>query len=200
VSARAIGLLTGTFDPIHLGHVELATAAMRKCGLDEVMILVNAKPAHKDGVLGYPHRLAMAELAVAGRIGMSVYDGSLAEWPHTMQTFAELMRRAAPNRLIFIVGMDTIARLDRWDDPESVVKNASFAVAQRPSASKNEVDELRVRLGRLGRGLNVRLFEIDDHALASSMDIREQLRAGLRPSALDERVYQYVLDHHLYHR
>jgi len=99
---------------------------------------------------------------------------------------------------VFIVGMDTLARLDRWDDFQSVVEQSSFAVAHRPGTPVQELEALRGRLGGLGDRLKVQLFDFDDHGAASSTVIRRQLQVGERPEFLDQRVYEYILAHGLY--
>lgn len=193
---RSIGILTGTFDPIHQGHVELAKAAMRASGLDEVWFLVNPDPAHKVNVLSYQHRLAMAELAVAGEPNLRMADEQLAEVPHTIAGFRRLMSLYPRDRFVFIVGMDAIGSLDRWDDVESVVKFASFAVAKRPSVKDTVIDTLKRRLRGLGDELVVQIFDFDNEA--SSKQAREQIQAGKRPVWLSSRVYDYIEAHGLY--
>src|SRR5436309_435232 len=106
--ARTIGLFTGTFDPVHLGHVELARAAMVAGELDEVWLLVNPAPAHKANVLSYIHRFAMAEMAVRDEAGMRVIGGAEGELPHTMAGFRTLMGRYAGERFVFIGGTDAL--------------------------------------------------------------------------------------------
>jgi nicotinate-nucleotide adenylyltransferase len=194
----AVGLLTGTFDPVHLGHLEMSRAAMKSCGLDEVWLHVNARSAHKDGVTEYALRMAMVRLALEGEPRIRPYIGDLAEEPHTQPTFRRLARTYPGTRFLFIVGMDTLAWLDRWDDVASVVEHSTFAVAHRPGTPVQELDSLRERLGSLGDRLQVQLFDFDDHGLASSTAIRRQLRAGERPQALDPRVLDYIRDYHLY--
>ncbi|MDB5179023.1 MAG: nicotinic acid mononucleotide adenylyltransferase [Patescibacteria group bacterium] len=191
----AIGLLTGTFDPVHLGHVALARAAMRECDLAEVWLLVNVASAHKAGVTAYEHRRAMAELAVAGEPGLRVED---YRGLHTMAGFAQLMARYPDERFVFIVGMDTIGRLDSWEGFEFVVRNTSFAVAQRPGTG-DELAALRGRLGdELGTMLDARVFTFADHTEASSRQAREALRRGEQSVELDERVREYVRQQGLY--
>jgi nicotinate-nucleotide adenylyltransferase len=184
---RNIGLLTGTFDPVHLGHVELAKAAMRECGLDEVWLMVNAQPGHKSGATAYEHRLAMAELAVGREASINVYRGDLAGSPHVMPTFLELMSRHLPDEFVFVVGMDVMSRLNGWEDAQSIVENATFAVAHRHGSPVKAVD-----------GLRTNLFEFDGYAGASSSSIRGRLAAGELSDELDSRVHEYIRDNGLY--
>jgi nicotinate-nucleotide adenylyltransferase len=193
-----IGLLTGTFDPIHLGHVALAQAAMRACALDEVWFLVNADPAHKLSATPYSDRLAMVELAIAGQVGLQVYLGPQAEAPHVISTFEAIESEYPGSSVVYILGADTFARLDRWQDVQSVVTNASYAVAFRLGTPRHAIADLKLRLGELAGRLHISQFEFDDHGLASSTDIRRKVRAGERSLALDPRVQDYIASHQLY--
>ncbi len=196
--ARKVGLLAGTFDPTHLGHVALAQAALVAGGLDEVWLLVNPNPAHKVNVLSYVHRFAMAELAVGGQSAVKLVRGADAQVPHTMAGFGELARRHGDHAFVFIVGMDVMAGLDSWEEVEKVVREAAFLVARRPGADGRLIDDLRGRLGGLGRRLAARIFDFEGYNLASSKQVREAVRTGARPGPLDDRVYGYIVEHGLY--
>jgi nicotinic acid mononucleotide adenylyltransferase len=138
-------------------------------------------------VTDYAHRLAMAELAVSDEAGIEVYEGDLAGSPHVMPTFLELMARHRPDEFVFVVGMDVLGNIDRWDDTQSIVNNATFAVARRAGTPVKLVD-----------GLKARTFEFDDHADASSRLVREQLRRGEQPLPLSAAVQEYILTNGLY--
>lgn len=197
-SGSKIGLLPGTFDPVHQGHVELATAARRALGLDEVWFLVNAQPWHKAGVSSYEHRLAMVKLAVSGQPGLLVYEGPLWNRPQTIAMFLELMRQAPVAEFVVVVGMDNLARLDTWKDWQSVVANTTYAAAHRFGTGDAELEALRRRLGPLGRELKVQLFDFKDYGTVSSTGIRRELAAGRQPQALPPLVYDYIVEQGLY--
>ena len=193
-----LGLLTGTFDPVHLGHVALAEAAIREYALGRVLIWVNASAGHKVGVTAYQDRLAMMRLAVRGHDKLDVYEGGLSDRPQVSKWFRELEREFPADELVYIVGADTLMTLDRWEDVESVVDNSTFAVAERGEGTAGLLEELRSRLGPLGQSLRASVFSFEEYGEASSSKVRVQVRAGGRPSALDERVYEYVLSRNLY--
>jgi nicotinate-nucleotide adenylyltransferase len=195
---RKIGLLTGTFDPVHLGHVALAQAAMRACSLDEVWFLVNPDPEHKNTLTPYVDRLAMVELAIVGVAGLRVYSGPQARAPHVIATFKAIGRAHPDCNFVYVLGVDTFVRLDRWQDVQSVVSNASYAIAFRSGTPDQALVDLRARLGGLADRLETKRFEFDDHGMASSTDIRRQIAAGERPPSLSEKVYEYVVKRGIY--
>ncbi len=189
MSGRRIGLLTGTFDPIHLGHIAMARAAQGACELDEVWFLVNPAPAHKSGVTALQDRVAMARLAVAGepamRVGVPDGDAELAT--HTMAEFGRLMDRYPDTEFVFIVGIDVLGSLQGWEDAERV-RELSFAVARRRGFSEIALD----------KRLRVQWFDLAEHAEASSRRVQADLRAGERPVELDDGVLEYVRERGLY--
>jgi nicotinate-nucleotide adenylyltransferase len=193
-----IGLLAGTFDPIHLGHIELAKAAITRRGLNEVLVVLNANPVHKVGVSAFRHRMAMAELAVGDESNIRVYGGECEQSKHVPATFVDILRELGGDRAEFVMGIDIFLTMDRWPEVESVVKNATYTVARRRGLGEREVAALRQRLGALGPELEVYLLDLGAHQPASSSRVRVQVRAGERPVALNERVYQYILDNSLY--
>ncbi len=188
-SKRLVGLLTGTFDPVHLGHVAMARAARAQFELDEVWFLVNPDPGHKVGVTSYKDRMAMARLSVAGESGFRVYSGDLAEKSHNIDVFLTMINQYPKDNFVFIVGADVLQRMKAWEGYGRVVREAQFVAARRFGVSEPALDG-RVR---------VRWFDFDEHVGASSRDIRVALGAGDgRPAELDGRVYDYILQHKLY--
>jgi nicotinate-nucleotide adenylyltransferase len=194
----ATGILTGTFDPVHLGHLALARTAWQTLGLREVYFVLNADPDHKLDVTGFDDRLAMTRLAIAQYPGLRVYDGLLRLEAHGVTMFRSLMAELAAPSYVFILGQDTLSRLDTWDDPVSVVNLAPYAVASRPGTSHDAEAGLRQRLGSVGRDLRVEWFDLASDQTAASRQIREQWRAGEAVSGLDPVVASYIRDHHLY--
>ena len=195
-----VGLLTGTFDPVHLGHIELGRAALQKCGLDEVWYLVNPAPEHKDDSAGLAHRRAMVSLALEDQAGLSLYVGPSVSEAHSMATFKHIMAEHPAHQYVFIVGIDTLVRLDTWKQAQSIVDSATFAVAHRPGTSLDAIDDLKRRLGAAGERLRVLYFDFDDHSAASSTAVRRALREGRPGAGLDPRVAGYIREHGLYRR
>jgi nicotinate-nucleotide adenylyltransferase len=195
--SRKIGVLTGTFDPIHLGHTELAHAAAVKFGLERVLLWVNADAGHKRNVSAYEVRLQMVRLAIHGDPLFEVLEGELSRRPHVFEAFRDLAAQREPDELIYLMGADTLATIPRWDNVESVVETATFGVAERPGSS-SAMEAVTRGLDDLGERLKFGTFEFDKHTHASSRKIREAVHRGIRPLSLDPRVFEFIQEHGLY--
>jgi nicotinate-nucleotide adenylyltransferase len=137
-AAARIGLLGGTLDPIHLGHVETAQAARRALGLDRVYVLPSHVPPHRlqqPFASGY-HRFAMAALAINGIEGLAASDMELcAPGPsYTADTLMRFRERSAvpSTQIFFITGADAFAEIETWYRYPDVLDLAHFAIVSRP--------------------------------------------------------------------
>ena len=135
-----IGILGGTFDPIHLGHLEAAGAAERALLLDRILLLPSRTPPHRSAEprASVFHRFAMAALAAAER-GMSVSDLEVRrDGPsYTALTLETLHREGyAPTQLFFITGSDAFADVATWHDYPRILQLANFVVVSRPGAPR----------------------------------------------------------------
>lgn len=133
-SVRWVGILGGTFDPIHRGHVLIAEAALSQ--VDEVFLVPAAQPPHKPRGprVGFSERMAMCRIAVEGRRGLSVWDleGHRDGPSYTLDTMDEAARLLAPRRPAFVMGADSLLDLPHWRDPETLVRRHRILVVPRP--------------------------------------------------------------------
>ena len=136
MSFRRIGIMGGTFDPIHWGHLEAAFAAETALKLMRLLIIPTSVPPHRHrpNASGY-HRFAMVSLAASGRNGWRVSDLELRNdsesyTANTLQMFHE--RGYAPAELFFIIGADAFSDIASWKDYPAVLEYAHFAVVARP--------------------------------------------------------------------
>ena len=142
---RRIGILGGTFDPIHLGHLDLASAAQEVLALTEVMLIPSNVPPHRPApaVSGF-HRFAMVALAVAGRPGWRVSDLELGE-PTRSYTSTTLRRLhqdgCQPEELFFLIGADAFSDITSWHEFPAILGDANFGVVSRPGTSARQLAE-----------------------------------------------------------
>jgi len=130
-----VGVFGGTFDPVHVGHLAIAHAALESVPLDRVLfVLAKRSPLKERGpVASEGDRLRMLELAIAGEPRFAVSRLELdREGPsYTVDT---LERLAGKDELFLILGSDAIADLSRWKDPDRIARLATLVVAERPGA------------------------------------------------------------------
>jgi nicotinate-nucleotide adenylyltransferase len=194
-----VGILGGTFNPPHLGHLVCAQEAYLQLHLDRVILMPARVPPHKpvDDEPGSEHRLALCRLAVDGDERLVVSDLEMQrEGPsYTVDTLEELHSQTPDSELFLILGGDVAAGLPGWHQPERVLSLANIAVAKRRGTSRASVD---AALHRLRGGERTQFFRMPRIAVSSTM-IRRRVRAGepiryLVPDA----VAGYIHEHSLY--
>lgn len=211
--ARRIGILGGTLDPIHVGHVETALAARKALALDAIILMPARIPPHRQQgpSASMFHRFAMAALAVNDVDGMRVSDEELrAEGPsYTALTLERLGARGIDrSQIFFITGADAFAEIETWYRYPAVLDLAHFVVISRPGVTlETMTDRLpalrsRLRTTEPGRAIDggPGIFLVDAATPdVSSTDIRRRLRAGETISGLVPRpVETHILRHRLY--
>ncbi len=204
----AIGILGGSFNPPHLGHLALARDARRELGLERVLLMplhtAHHKPWGEDP--GPWHRLAMTRLAAANEPGVeaSALEIERGGPSYTADTLTEIHASEPEDELTFIVGADTALTLPLWRRPETVLGLARLAVASRPGSDEGEVlDALAGIPMDAASGAPHAEPEVVFLSMApveaSSSLARERLAAG-GPVAdlLDPAVERYILEHRIY--
>jgi len=131
-----LGILGGTFDPVHYGHLLLAETAREQCRLDQVWFLPASIPPHKQGheLSSVEQRMEMLELAVAGSPAMAVsrLEADRGGVTYTVDTLAALKAEAPERELLFLMGADSLADLPNWREPARICQLAILAVVRRP--------------------------------------------------------------------
>ena len=176
-----IGLFGGTFNPPHNGHVALAGATTAQFGLEQLVILVAARPGHKAVVVDADTRLRLARAAFPD------CEVVLDEHERTVDTLANGPWRDP----LFVIGADEFCDFLDWKDPEGVLARARLAVATRPGYPRARLDAV---LERLSRPERVLFFEIEPLPI-SSRDLRERVAHGesidaFVPAAVAELIRQ----------
>jgi nicotinate-nucleotide adenylyltransferase len=204
VEVRSVGVLGGTFDPIHRGHLALAECALDQLAIDEIVLIPAGSPPHKQGRAISPadDRLAMVRLAVDGRPGISVDPIELRRHgpSYTVDTVAALLEAAErdgrPIAPTVIMSADAFAELPTWHEPDRLLRLARIAAAPRRGHLVPDPEPVIARLPGLAGRLD--LFDGPDLDVSSS-DIRARVRAG-RPidHLVPQPVAAYIEAHHLY--
>jgi nicotinate-nucleotide adenylyltransferase len=151
-----LGILGGTFNPIHLGHLVLAESFRERLALDRVLFLPAGTPPHKaaPGIAPALHRYAMVALAVAGHPGFAASDVEVRRpgASYSVETLEVLAGEWPGARLFFLMGSDTFLDLPTWRTPERLTTWATLAVGRRTgSAFEPDAAPARAVLDRLGR-------------------------------------------------
>lgn len=200
---RRIGILGGTFDPPHIGHLWLATLAADGLGLGRVLLMPAARPPHKGGrlVSNAADRVLMTRLAIAGD---AMLDLSLVEMErpgpsYTVDSLLELRASLGSEvGLVLIMAADSLSEIETWREPDRLLELAEWAVGPRPGTELPDRGALRERYG----ANESRIHLLDGPALdVSSSGIRRRVAAGrsiryLVPAAVAE----LIADRGLYRR
>ena len=199
---KKIGILGGTFDPVHLGHINLAIDAKAQAGLDKV-IFVPAKlqPFKLDNnVTAGEHRLAMIKEAIDGIDGLEVspYELEAEGISYTYLTVRAMKKRFGTDaRLYFITGTDSFLKIETWKNAEELIRSCSYIIGTRPGYRKQELD---ICIERIRRDYNTEVINIDNTQFdISSTEIRKRLESGLPCSDLiPEKTERYITANGLY--
>jgi nicotinate-nucleotide adenylyltransferase len=175
-----IGLLGGTFNPPHIGHLVCAQEAWAQLGLDRVLLLPVHSPPHKetDRDPGVDHRVAMCEAATAGdeHLEVSRAEADVPGRSYTVDTLNRLHEARPEDQLTFIVGGDMAAFLPQWRDPRAILELCSLGVAARDGVGREQVLE---RLDRELPGASERISFFDMPRIdVSSTLVRRRIAAG----------------------
>jgi nicotinate-nucleotide adenylyltransferase len=210
-----LGILGGTLDPVHTGHVETALAARRVLALDRVILMPSHIPPHRSAqpVASAYHRFAMAALAVNGVEGLEAWDLELCA-PGPTYTADTLNRLIAggwrPSQIFFITGADAFAEIATWSRYPQVLDLAHFVVVSRPGFP---VATLAAKLPSLAGRMQPARHDVGSHespaiflldALTSdvsSTDLRRRLAAGESVRGfVPSSVATHIAQHRLYSR
>jgi nicotinate-nucleotide adenylyltransferase len=197
-----VGLLGGTFNPPHVGHLVCAVQALAQLGLDEVRLVPVHEPPHKGIEVepGVEHRVELCRRAVAGddRLAVSRVDADVPGPSFTVDTLRRLHEREPGHELTFIVGGDMALSLPMWREPEAVLELAELGVAEREGVRRGDIAE---RLAALRGGASgVRFFDMPRLDVSSSL-VRRLVAAGRPISYLvPAGVEAYIREAGLYAR
>ena len=196
MSAR-VGIYGGTFNPIHLGHLRAAEEVAERLGLARVLFVPSGQPPHKSGevdpIAPAADRLGWVRDAIADndRFELATLEVEREGPSYLVDTLAELGRRLAPERAVFVLGRDAFQEMGGWREPRRLLTLADFAVTTRPPVRtgslrdwlpdcvRDDVDLAPDGLAATHREAGTRIELVEITALeVSATDLRERVRSG----------------------
>ena len=216
-----IGILGGSFDPVHMGHIGLAQETQSRFSLDQVLFLPVFQSPHKSHIplASSTHRMAMLRLALKGNTHFSISDTEMRreEVSYTIDTINRFRLKYSSSELYLIMGYDNILDLDLWKGSREIMKNCHILVASRPGLkafnSKGKIFGLfngdsPYRLGKIKNktqefihretGKKLVVYDISPRDISSSV-VRERLVLGKSvDNLLPPEVETYIIEHQIY--
>ena len=196
---RKIGVMGGTFDPIHRAHIAIAKRAMEQYSLDDIIFMTSGNPPHKKdrNVTDARARLEMVRIAIDGIGGFTAsdYEVSKTEYSYSVNTLKWLHTEYPDAEIYFLIGEDSLDYIDEWYRPQEILDLCIVLVYPRTSHEtlKRTLTEKRSVLGG-----DIRIIDAPVYAV-SSTQIRNLIGSGADASnLLDSRVYGYIRHNNLY--
>lgn len=190
------GIFGGTFNPPHIGHLDIAREAKSRFGLEKVFFVPSFTPPHKDpkAVLDSRHRAEMVKLLIQGTQDLifSDYEISKKTVSFSIDTIRYFETEFPDTRFYFIIGSDSFYSIDTWKEHSQVLKLIDFIVYERKGSPKEKV------MKKFPGQENIFWIENRYIHLASS-DIREKIKQGISCTEdLGEKVCRYIMENKLY--
>ena len=198
MAKERIGIMGGSFDPIHQGHIRMAQCALESLRLDKVLMLPSGNPPHKPDITPAEHRYRMVCAACAGLDGLEpcFFDDTATAEIYTVDTLSILHEKYPKAELFYIIGADTLMELHKWRMFEKVLTLCTFLVCPRSwNYTPKQLDEERKRLTALGGQFILLDMEVVD---VSSTEVRKAIRDGESTPFLPVQVRQYAQTAGLY--
>lgn len=199
---KKIGIMGGTFDPIHYGHLALGNQAYKEYGLQEVWFMPSGQPPHKKDhfVTEADNRLEMTRLAIQPFPYFKCSDFEISRQgnTYTAQTLALLKEKLSDTEIFFIIGADSLYEIEKWFHPEKVMSMATLLVAGREyhKATKTLEEQRNYLAEKYGASI---YFLHCDNMDISSEEIRKNISAlPVSNPYVPEKVMEYIRLHHLY--
>lgn len=196
-----VGILGGTFDPVHTGHIRVAEEVMSRLGLGKVIFVPAGQPWLKAGgpIAPAKHRVQMVRLAIAGRPGfeLSLVEIERPGPSYTIDTIQDLRAQLGEEvELFFILGCDNLAQLHKWKDAVRLISLCRLVAVPRPGCEMPELKKLEEALP----GISASVIALDKPEIdISATEIRKRAEHGLSVRGLvPDAVADYIRQHKLY--
>lgn len=195
---KKIGIYSGTFDPVHEGHISFALETAKKAGLDKVFFLPEPRPRRKQGVKALEHRVEMVKLAIKDYKNLGVIVLEQARFtPH--ETLPVLQARFEGAELYMLMGEDMLDHLADWPHVDELVSGVSFIIGLRKRHSQEVEEIISSMMKTRALQLQYRLVETSNSKISSST-VRTALRRGKKMDGVNPEVWDYIVSNSLYSR
>lgn len=193
---KKIGIFSGTFDPVHKGHIAFALKAAELAGLDKVYFLPEAVPRRKDGVTHYAHRIAMLRLAIKPHKKLAVLELPDKQFSVT-QSLPRLQKKFNDDKLYMLLGSDMVPYLSEsnWPGFTRLLESVVLVVGMRLGVQSEQ--EVASRMQEIIPSRNFFIFSAGSQH-ASSRDIRSALRRGIAHDSALLSLDKYIRQNWLY--
>lgn len=194
-----IGIMGGTFNPIHKGHLMLGAYAYENFHLDKIWFLPNGNPPHKDSEIAAKQRLDMVRLAIAGddRFSLNAYEAERSEKSYSYETLETFHKKYPEHEFYFIIGADSLFSIESWKEPARVMKACTLLAACRddkePEDIKGQIAYLEGKYDASVQYLKAPYMPV------SSSEIRKLVKQQADIlQYVPASVACYIKEHHLY--
>ncbi len=198
---KKIGIMGGTFDPPHIGHLTMAEFVRKSLNLSEIWFIPTGKIPHKSTkeTASAFHRLNMVKLAVEGNDNFFVNDTEVVRdsFSYTFETLEELKGKYPDIEFTFIVGADSLDYMEKWKEPQRIFRCCKIAAVNRPGISNDKIAEKKKMLGNAYNGVIeiINMPPVD----VSSTQIRKMIREGKSVTQfVPEKVIEYIKHNNIY--
>ena len=198
---RKVGIMGGTFDPIHIGHLILGENAYLQFGLDKVVFMPSGNPPHKkdrDGGTDL-QRMDMVKLAIASNTHFEISDIEMNEdgYTYTYRTLERLVKEHPDTEYSFIIGADSLFYFDSWKNPQRIADACTLVVATRNHTSDEKLDE---KIEFVRKLFNAKIEKLDTENIdCSSSQIRSWIKEGHTVKYyVPDTVINYIHTYHVY--
>lgn len=196
-----VGIMGGTFNPIHFGHLILAETAYEEIGLDRILFMPSKNPPHKDSteVISEEHRLKMVELAVQGNphFQLSTIELDREGTTYTVDTLAQLTKENPNTDYYFIMGADSLIKLETWKNCQGVLDLCTVVVAGRDDLKTEDI-QLKIQYYKDKYGARIITLNMQSYELSSGF-LRDRISKGKSIQYyVPEKVKDYILSNFLY--
>lgn len=192
---KKIGILSGTFDPVHIGHIESALVARGALGVEKVLLFIEKSPYQKNGIADYEHRFNMLKAATA-EFPTLIPVKTSKEHITTKSTNTYLAKHYKGYKPVLIIGSDMLEKIESWEDFNELIKSMEIAVVLRNLKDQKKIETKSKQLHEeFGAIIHILPPVWSD---ASSSKVKKDIEENKTSELIHKNVLHYILERKLY--